>query len=272
MKKTLKQKNEYVCSGVRPNAGLTAAYQKQLDKMLDEMQRSIVYWLTAAYRANPPENLATDAKYSGLPARVMQKVMKRLTTKWQKRFNDAAQQLATYFTTKAADRTDKTLKSILKRGGFSVEFKLTPAWKDAVQANINANVGLITNFSKEHLAQIEGMVMRSVAAGRDIGTLTLELQKRYDISRRRAKLIAHHQNNLATMDIQKVRAQELGIKEAIWRHSHGGAQPRPLHVQAGLEKRRYDPQEGCLIGGEYIFPGELINCRCYPKFVVKGLS
>ena len=133
---------------VRPNAGIEAAYRQRLESLIDEMHKSITWWLTAAYRANTPE-MAQDAeddprnklpdgspeaaqktasqeiakaiRKTGSPAKVLQGVMKKLGDTWQKRFDEAAPQLADYFATKAKDRVDGSLKKILKDAGFAVE-------------------------------------------------------------------------------------------------------------------------------------------------------
>ena len=267
-----KRPNEKVLAPVRPNAGLSAAYERRLYLLVDAMQKSIIYWLTAAYHAKPPENLASDAKYWGSPAMVMRRTMKRLTKLWQKKFDEAAPELADYFSKAFVDRSDKALAATLRKAGISVQFKMTPAANDVVQAEIGANVSLITNIAEKHLASVEGAVLRSISAGRDVGTLTKELGEQLGITKRRAALIAHHQNNLATAAIQRTRYKELGIKEAIWCHSAGGKQPRHSHLEAGKEKLRYDPQVGAYIDGEYILPGELINCRCFSKPVIAGFD
>lgn len=266
-----KNKNDKVLGGIHPSIGLSEAYQKKLDSLIDAMQRSVVYWVRAAYNQKPPE-MAQDVDLSGSPAVVMQRVMRRLAKKWQTKFDEASLPLARYFSQAVADRTDSQLRSVLRKGGFSVKFKPTRAMNDIIQANVGGNVSLIKSIPERYFTDVEGSVMRSVAKGRDVGGLTIELQKTYGITKRRAKLIAHHQNNLATGQMQKARQLELGITKAIWCHSHGGKEPRPNHVKAGAEKLQYDVAKGAYIDGEYIFPGELVNCRCFSRPLLIGYN
>lgn len=269
----MRKKNEKVLGAIRPNVGLEIIYRKKLDALIDDMAKSTDYWIKVAYRAKS-DDIAMDAAgtYSGSATNVMRRVMAKLAEKWQKKFDQAAKDLAIYFTTAVEKRTDAALKTALKKGGISVEFKPTLAMKNAVQSNIQQNVELIQSIPEQYYTQVEGIVMRSIARGRDIGGLGVELQKRYDITIRRASLIARTQNNLASMAMQRARYEELGIKEAIWCHSHGGKEPRPNHVKAGKEKLRYDTQQGAKIDGEYILPGQLINCRCFCKPVIEGFN
>ena len=104
---------------------------------------------------------------------------------------------------------------------------MTTPMNNALQATITENVGLIRSIPERYFTEVEGLVMRSVARGRDLSYLTDELQKRYGITRRRAALIARDQNNKATSVMQAARQKSLGITQGIWRHSHAGKEPRP---------------------------------------------
>ncbi len=257
---------------VRPSAAIEAAYRKRLDALLDEMHRSLVYWLTAHYRANEPEiaKLAQDDS----PAVNLRNAFRRLARRWTRRFDDLSDDLARYFAQQTAQRSTAALQSMLKRGGMSVRFRTSRAVNDAVQASIAENVGLIRSIAQQHLTAVEGHVMRSVQMGRDLGTLSTALQDQFGVTKRRAALIARDQNNKMTAVITRTRQLEAGIQEAIWVHSHGGKVPRPSHVRAGRDKVRYDVATGWFDPDEekFIFPGELINCRCVSRPVVLGFS
>ncbi len=271
---------DIVLRPVRANAGIESMYKRKLDALIDEMHRSLVYFISAQYRANPPESMAQDAGFEafrdGSPANALRRSVHRMTRRWQKAFDEGAPALARYFTDKSMDATDVQLKQILKKAGFSVEFKMTAAANDAYQATIGENVGLIKSIAAQHLSEVEGLVMRSVTQGRNLGELTDELVKRYDITKRRAAFIARDQGNKATATINKVRQQELGITQARWRHSGAGKHPRPSHVAAsrddGGKGRLYDVSKGCEIDGKLIWPGTEPGCRCTGQSVIPGLG
>jgi SPP1 gp7 family putative phage head morphogenesis protein len=251
---------------VRPNAGIEIAYNKALDNLIKEMHDSLIYWLRAGYRKNEPEALALDST----PATRLNFIMKRLAARWTKRFDQLAPDLAASFGKAATERSDASLRAALKRGGMTVKFTLTPAARDALDAVVAENVGLIRSIASEHLSDVQGILMRSVARGRDLGGMTKELEERYGITRRRAANIARDQNSKATAIIQKTRMQELGIKEALWQHSSAGRHPRPSHV--AVNGQRYDVAKGMLIDGEFIHPGEPINCRCVARAIIPGIT
>lgn len=258
---------EKVLAPVHANAGLEVAYRRKLTALIDEMARSVEYWIKAAYRANEPE-LARDES----PAEAMRRAIRKLTRRWLSRFGTAAQELADYFATAVSERSDAALKAILKRGGFSVEWKMTRAQNDVVQAVVNENVALIKSIPQQCLGQVEGIVMRSVQTGRDLGQLTKDLQEQFGVTKRRAAFIARDQNNKATANLVRARQIEVGITTAQWLHSHAGRKPRPTHV--AMHGKEYDVVEGMYDSAEkrFVFPGELCNCRCVSKSIVKGFS
>lgn len=266
-----KREGEKILKPVRSNAGIEADYRRRLNVLIDEMARSYAYFLRASFRANEP---AITQALDETPAAALTRELKRLGSQWEKRFNEAAPKLAAYFRLAVEKRSDAVLRKILRDAGISVKFQMTPAMRDIAKATVEQNVSLIKSIPAQFHTQVEGLVMRSVTAGRDLSYLTDELQARFGITRRRAAFIARDQNEKATAAFTRARQIEIGIEEAIWLHSHGGKEPRPTHLTN--DGKRYnvaigwkDPDPKV---NKYIFPGELINCRCVSKPIVKGFS
>jgi SPP1 gp7 family putative phage head morphogenesis protein len=180
--------------------------------------------------------------------------------------------MAKYFAKSSASRSDAAMRSILKRGGWTVRFKMTAAMRDVMNATIAENVGLIKSIPEQYHTEVQGLVMRSATAGRDLSTLSDELERRYAITRKRAELVARDQTNKMTANFTRVRQTELGITEAIWLHSGGGKTPRRSHL--AKNGKRYDVATGWYDPDvkQYIWPGTLINCRCVSKPIVRGFS
>lgn len=257
----------------RPSPALEVQFRRRLDKILEEMHNSVLYWVKAAYRKNPPAIQSLLAQDARSPATNLRIAIKRLGNRWMKRIDATAPKLAEYFATSINRRNDVFLKRILRKGGFSVKFQPgAAATKDVLQSIVQENVALIRSIPQQYLSQVEGIVMRSVQTGRDLEQLTADLQRQFGVTRRRATLIARDQNNKATASIHRVRQLELGIKEAIWMHSGGGKEPRPLHVKAGKDQVRFNLETGWFDPHErqFILPGQLINCRCVAKPVIPG--
>lgn len=263
------RKGERVLRPVFPNAGIAALYRKKLRNLIEEMQASYVHFLKRQYRKTPPAIAQDDS-----PARDLEKELRRLGIQWNRRFNAAAPALAAWFVQSAAKRSDAALRKILKDAGITVEFRMTKAMRDILNASLADNVALIKSIPEQYHTQIQGLVMRSVQTGRDLGALSTELRARYGVTERRAALIARTQNNMATSSMQHARQTELGIEEAIWMHSHAGVTPRKTHLandgkRYNIATGWYDPDPKVR---RHIWPSELINCRCQSKPVVRGFS
>jgi len=248
---------------VHANKGVEARYRRELDRLIDEMHRSIQYWVEAAYKANPPE-IAMDA----LPSQVLAKKLDELGKRWIKRFDDMAHKIAERFIDSGKKATDSAMMQSFKDAGWTVQFKPTRAMKDAMNASVIENVKLITSIPRHQMLEINGIVMRGYTSGRDLKYISDELQKRYGMDKRRAALISRDQSNKLNATVTRARREELGLYTAIWLHSHGGKEPRPSHVKAGKDKLVFDIREGALIDGKRIQPGEEINCRCVSRTVL----
>lgn len=266
---------------VHANRGVEAKYRKQLVAMVAEMHTSGLYWLRAAYRKAPPAmvELAQDASVieakkrnvsewhaATLPTSKVKREMKRLADRWIARFEEGAPKIAEAWARGIFNTSDRAFMAALKDAGWTVQFRMTPAVRDAFQASLAENVGLIKSIPHQYLTQVEGAVMRSYSAGRDLESLVKELTALYPAAAHRAELIARDQSNKANAVVNRARQLELGITRAKWMHSHAGKNPRPDHVAA--DGKEYDIAQGCLISGEYIQPGEEINCRCTSRAVL----
>lgn len=264
-------KKPTVLKPVHPSAGIRADYRRKLLKLIDQMFASYEYWIKAAYRKNPPVLLAQDEP---TPSKALERALKQLSKRWKRQFDDAAPELAKYFATKVEKRSSAALRKTLKDGGWSVPLNMSPALRDVMAANVAENVSLIKSIPEQFHTQVTGLVMRSVTAGNDLAPLTRQLQKQFGVTRRRAELIARDQNSKATAQITRARYVDMGLKKAVWLHSLGGKTPRRTHLKNNgkpfdIEKGWYDPDPRVK---RYIQPGELINCRCVCKPIVKGFS
>lgn len=270
-----RKRKDQVLRPFHPNAGIEAEYRKKLQRLIEEMGRSIYRYVRAAYRADPPRMVRAIAMAEdAAPAKELNAAVSQMAARWQTKFDEAAPKLARWFATSVDRRSGAALRSILKDGGFTVEFKLTPTVRDVTEAAVAENVQLIRSIPQQYLGQVQGVVLRSVSAGRDLAGLTKDLQKQFGVNYRRAAFIARDQNNKATSALQKARQLELGISEGVWLHSHGGREPRPTHVKNSGKKFNiaegwFDPDPKVR---RKIMPGELINCRCVWKPVIEGFS
>lgn len=255
--------------GVRPNLGVEAWYRKKLQDGVESMHKDILRTVTRVFKANRPHALmAKDAS----PAADLRKAMKDLGARWSKKFRESADAIAKHFADEALKHNDQALKGTLRKAGFGVKFQMTRPMNDAYRAVIGENVGLIKSIPSQHLADVEGMVMRSVQHGRDLGSLSKDLQDRFGVTKRRAALIARDQNAKATAVMNKVRKLGLGIEKSQWQHTLASKHPRESHED--MNGFVFKTAEGCFDKeyGDFVQPGELINCGCIAPGIIPGLD
>lgn len=251
---------------VRPNVGLEKEYRRRLQRLIQKMAKSVEYHLRAEYRRNESKIglIAQDAS----PAVELQKILRSLLRRWQKVFSEEGRKIAYWLVSRAKGRGNSAMKNALKAAGITVEFKPSRAEQYMMSSLIEANVALIKTIPEEYFTRIEGMVQRSVQAGRDVGQLTEELYDSFDITRKRAAMIARDQNNKVTDGLNRVRDAGLGIEEGIWIHVPGKKSSRHSHMMMDgkrfkLSEGMYDPDVG-----RFVHCGELVNCQCIYQPVI----
>lgn len=254
------------------NAGLHKAYADKLARLVRELSDSVSYWLLAEYRRQLPrvERMETTpvtaltarpVTQDASPARDLLARLRQQSRRWRKRFEERAQAYADWFAARALQSTTATARmSLSEAAGFAVPMSMTRNVNNVVQAVVAENVNLIKSIGSQYFTEVEGLVLRSVRAGRDIGGLSEDLEKRYGITQRRALTIARDQNNKASAAIARARMQDAGVRLGVWRHSGRSKHPRQSHKAAdGLV---FDLSEGMYLDGKLTFPGHEINCGC----------
>jgi uncharacterized protein with gpF-like domain len=267
MKRTLKP--------IFPPAGIEKEYEKRLKKAVREMEKSVVYWLRAKYRANESRIVGDSATDDLL------KAFRKLLHQWERNFRELAETLPRWFVSKirgyVAGNLAQQTKPLKDAGlGFNLKFSyMSQRERQTFQAIVKENVNLIKSIARESLTQVEGIVLRNIEAGHDLARLTEELHHQFGVTERRARMIARDQTNKATNNLSRQRLLSYGITKGIWMHTASGKTYRETH-ENDMDGQEYDIREGCFDPDEkvnrYIQPAELVNCYCVCRPVIPQLS
>lgn len=267
MKRTLKP--------IFPPAGIEKEYEKRLRREIRAMEKSVVYWLRAKYRAN--EDVIVDSAVDNLL-----KEFRRLLRQWTRHFNELCETLPKWFVGKirgyvAGNLVEQT-KPLRDAGlGFNLKFSyMSQKERQTFAAIVKENVNLIKNrLMRDNLTQVEGIVLRNIEAGHDLARMTEELHKQFGVTERRARMIARDQTNKATNNLSRQRLLSYGINKGIWMHTASGKTYRETH-ENDMAGQEYDIREGCFDPDEkvnrHIQPAELVNCYCVCRPVIPQLS
>jgi uncharacterized protein with gpF-like domain len=277
---------------IHANAGTEAWYRRELDALVTqahlEVARIVNEGVPDLVAAAPTgivlHTLTEQDVFAGRheqyeittdaapPVSKLDKQLKDWARKWNVRFDKLSAEISQKFANKAFRMTEAQMMDALKQAGFTVSFRPTTASLAAYKATAAENVNLIKSIPSQYLTGVQSAVWSSVRAGADMATLSQKLRDEYGLSVKRAATIARDQNNKAKATIETTRRLELGITHAIWQHSSGGKEPRPVHVAMDgvafeLKKGMYDKNER-----RYVLPGELVNCRCTSRAIIPGFN
>lgn len=256
---------------IHANAGLEAWYAAKLDALIADMHDAVRDDLLSVYQSviSPP-SIAQDAPRN--PSLVVKRALRNWGDRWIARFDELSGEISKQFATKAFGMTQTAMRAALKDAGFTVQFSPTPASRAAYQATVAEQVNLIKSIPAEYLKAVESQVWQSVMKGGDMHALSTNLRETYGITRRRAAMIARDQNNKAKAVIERTRRTELGIEIAIWQHSGGSKVPRYTHVVMSGKPFKIAVGMWDSAVGRYVQPGELIECKCTSRAVIKAFE
>lgn len=245
------------------------------------MIKSYLWWLSNRYQTALEASVDTgrvpDIAQDGAPKTAQQRLiaeLARLQKHWERHFKDIVTRLAKQWIGASYKDNANAWKARMRKAGFTVDMQLTPAQRTTLNIAVVENVSLITSIPQQFATDVQGIVLRSFLAGRDLSTMAEALRKRGDLTVNRAALIARDQSNKLTASMNAARQRELGLHWAVWKHSSAGKEPRPDHIKAGREEWIFDTQVGIDFGDKFgqVLPGVAINCRCVSRTIIPAIG
>lgn len=230
---------------VYPNKGVEAEYRKKLGKLVDLMSKSVMYWLLA--------------DWGGRTAREMSIILRKRIKQWDKVFGKEADKIALWFVKSVKRHTEFGMKTAFREAGLKLKSDVPKNTELGVEIE---NRSLIRSIPEKYFTGIETVAMMALLYGWSKETLADEIQKRYRITIRRTKIIASDQTHKTTELFKRAVCEESGIYFGKWKYTYLSEKPRESHVE--MDGTIFDLRKGCYDKeiGEYIFPSQLVNCKC----------
>lgn len=268
------------CKPIHPSYVLKVQYSRDISQVLTDYWQRLSAITVEVYRDNIPA-IFSDSKIifdANLSQTIETKLSKKITALNQL-YRHIFRKLPIFYMNKVSKKTtmdvENSVESAISKDlqflvvNFNADNQRALIAKDAV---IRSNVELITNINEEMQGQVHKAVQESLMRGRDIDHMKEELSKIHGakFSEKRIKLIARDQIDKATQVINHAVLADLGLTQAIWKHSKISRVPRQSHLHAN--NTVYDIDKGCEIDGEFIYPAQLPGCNCYSGPFIPGIS
>jgi len=180
-------------------------------------------------------------------------------------YYDKATEIATNMVTKVNTQVNAGLRKAYIEASKPIppQIKNNKLTKNSYEL-ISQQVQKIRGLCDYQYIRIEESAYKTVVEKKGIEYFKTELKSVKIYDEKRIKNIAYNQLHYATNIININKALDLGIERGTWRHpsekvykTHG----RPSHIEAN--GKSFKLNKGCKIDGEYIYPAQLINCKCY---------
>lgn len=268
-------------SPVHMNYAVTARYEAKLNALVQQMASQTRRELERLFKGDPARAEYGQQKTIGsatIPtadadvssqARIK---VNQLKQNFQQLFNRKARGLAEQMLNDCDKASASAVHQSLKElsGGLSLKTKfVTQPMQTVLKAHLAENVSLIKSIPQKYFLQIEGSVMRSITTGNGLQDLVPAIKKYNGMTLNRARLIAQDQTRKIYSNLNFERYDKIGIKEFEWVHSAGSNEPRPLHVDLDGQIFSLDNLPVIDDDGTRGIPGQLINCKCISKPVVR---
>lgn len=242
-------------SQVYPNKGIEEQYRKKLNKLVDAMVLSAVYWILANYK--------------GRSAKELSFIIRKKVKQWKKTFGKDSEKIAEWFVRSVKNGTEFGMKSAFTKAGVNIRSSVP---KEIALGVEYENKALIDSIPEKYFSGVEVVCMLALLYNWDKERLEQELDKRNGIVKRRVVLIAKDQTGKTTELFKREICKRAGVKFARWVYTWKSEKPRKDHIE--MNGALYELEKGCFnyYTNEYEFPKEKIGCKCDFKPVIEELG
>lgn len=229
---------------VPPNKGIEKEYKRKLNKLVQAMSASVMYWVLA--------------DFGNRTANEMANAIRKRVRQWDKIFGKDAERIAQWFVKSVQKQTETGMAQAFNDVGR----KMKPTPMHVIKAIEMENVELIKSIPQKYFIGIREVALLSLMYDWSKEKLNEELVKRKGIVERRVKNIASDQTHKTTELIKSAICERNNIWYGIWRYTYEAEKPRLNHIE--MDGMLFDIRVGCPEIGtnELIYPGEKYFCHC----------
>ena len=154
-------------------------------------------------------------------------------------------------------------------------------FEEAIRRWIAENVLLIKSIPNETLGNMREIILGSYLKGSSIRDIQKAIQETYNVSKRKAQLLARDQVSTLNAQLTKAQQTDAGCKKYRWSDSHD-SRVRDCHKELNGKifswddppEMWYETKRGRVYTGRRCHPGEDYCCRCVaiPVFDLESID
>jgi uncharacterized protein with gpF-like domain len=259
----------------RISIGAQARFTAKINKPVEAMVETVNNAIERLYKSEPAmthmqafEDTAMDAATVGSQARILLNAFQR---QFQNLFGalstTLAQQMVADINQNSTQQSQANIGQInLVNQGAALTLDpklLDAATIEILKASVNRATDFIKSIPDKYLSDVSAAVYNSIQNGNGLQDLQPFLEKYGSTVKNWAHNTAMDQTRKTFNSLNAQRMRQIGVRKGEWIHSGGSQHPRPLHEDA--DGQTFDLNKGLPIGdngGDYVMPGDDVNCRC----------
>lgn len=236
-------------------------YERQLIKLFKELNNKTkdLLYPQLEYLVGRANSIRPDDKNLRLDLSLENNI-KEIYNKTQLSYDSTINPVVNNVTFEQAERISSYNKEQLIKVIYSAvqvnPFLSEPYLESQIKIFQAYNASLITKLSKEQAEKMQEILFRNLSAGQGVKAIKKEIEKTFDISENRARVIARDQTNKFNGNLAELRQREVGISQYQWSTS---LDERVRHTHRLNEGRVFSWDNPPASTGH---PGTQIRCRC----------
>lgn len=259
----------------RISVGAQARFTSKINQPVEAMVNAVNSAIEKLYKSEPAmthmqafEDTAMDAATVGSQSRILLNAFQR---QFQNLFGALATTLAQQMvadinqnSTQQSQANVGQINLVNQGAALSLDPKLLDAATiEILKASVNRAADFIRSIPDKYLSDVSAAVYNSIQNGNGLQDLQPYLEKYGSTVKNWAHNTAMDQTRKTFNSLNASRMRQIGVRKGEWLHSGGSQHPRPLHVEA--DGKTFDLNKGLPVGdngGDYVMPGDDVNCRC----------
>lgn len=269
MKRNLSAKSERMITPMREDKQA----ERELSKAIESMVKSMsAQWKKEVLKSMTKETISKfeDAKQSGNFASVFDALSRAANNKLIKKYNDVKigkliKKILLNTERKNADAIYTQIEGIT--GINQKQLYGEEGLKSTINAYLSETTSWVKKLRDDSLEQYSTNVLRAMSLGQGIDDIMKQFDGMVETRKGHARMVARTQVSTFNSLMNKTRAQNLGIEEAVWL-SGGDARVRESHRERDGKRFRLDKGLYSSKDKKWLLPGTDYQCRCTYRMII----